>query len=192
MNTEIQQQQKTDLSRYNSSWYKPGNVFLQVCWYFTNVLFFINPLNPFNGLKIFLLRLFGAKIGKGVVIKPGVNIKYPWKLKIGNYTWIGERVWIDNLGEVSIGNNCCISQGAMLLCGNHNYSKATFDLIVKPIVLEDGAWMGARSLAGPGTVMGTHSILTVLSVATGHLPPYSICKGNPATVVRERNIQTDK
>ena len=80
----------------------------------------MNPLNPFSGLKVFLLQLFGAKVGKGVVIKPNVNIKYPWLLEIGDYTWIGERAWIDNLAQVKIGKNCCISQGAMLLCGNNN------------------------------------------------------------------------
>ena len=104
---------KTDLSKYNNKEYTPGgDFFKRILWYFTNMLFFICPLNLFSGLKVFLLRLYGAKIGKGVVIKPSVNVKYPWKLEIGNYSWIGERVWIDNLNEVKIGNNVCISQGA--------------------------------------------------------------------------------
>ena len=132
---------KTDLSKYNNSWYHPGgNPIKRLIWYFVNILFFINPLNPLSSLKVALLRLFGAKIGSGVVIKPAVNIKYPWLLEVGDYTWIGERVWIDNLGMVKIGKNCCISQGAMLLCGNHNYKKSTFDLIVLPLTLEEGAW----------------------------------------------------
>ena len=190
MKTDVKEKPVTDLSRYDSSWYKPGNFVLQFVWFFINALFFINPLNPFSGLKVFLLRFFGAKIGKHVIIKPAVNIKYPWLLEVGDYSWIGEKVWIDNLGKVQIGKNCCISQGAMLLCGNHNYQKSTFDLIVKPIVLEDGAWVGAKALVSPGAVLGTHSILTVMSVATGHLPPYSVCKGNPAVVIRERNINS--
>src|SRR3712207_2062095 len=87
-----------DLSKYNNDWYSHGASKLKrVVWHFVNVLFFINPLNPISSLKIFLLRIFGAKIGKGVVIKPSVNIKHPWFLTIGNYTWIGENVWIDNL-----------------------------------------------------------------------------------------------
>ena len=110
----------TDLSHYDNSWYNQGKGgFIRIVWYFINVLFFINPLNPFSCIKVRLLRLFGAKIGKGVVIKPKVNIKYPWRLEVGNYTWIGENAWIDNLANVKIGNNVCISQGAMLLCGNH-------------------------------------------------------------------------
>jgi putative colanic acid biosynthesis acetyltransferase WcaF len=128
-----------NLSIYDNSRYYCGkNKAVCFLWYFTNVIFFRSPLNVFNELKVFLLRLFGAKIGKGVTIKPSVNIKYPWRLSIGDYTWIGENVWIDNLDNVSTGNNCCISQGAMLLGGNHNYKKTTFDLMVGEIVLEDG------------------------------------------------------
>jgi len=131
---------ETDLSSYNNSWYNPGaGKIKMLIWYFVNVVFFINPLNPISGLKVLLLKMFGAKVGRGVVIKPNVNIKYPWLLEIGDYTWIGERVWIDNLASVKIGKNCCLSQGSMLLCGNHNYKKPTFDLIVKGIILEDGA-----------------------------------------------------
>lgn len=178
---------ETDLSSYNNSWYNPGAGRIKMLlWYFVNVLFFINPLNPISGLKVVLLRLFGAKIGKGVNIKPNVNIKYPWLLEIGDYSWIGEKVWIDNLAPVKIGKNCCLSQGAMLLCGNHNYKKPTFDLIVKGITLEDGAWVGAMSVVCPGVTLKTHAILTVQSVATETLEPYMMYKGNPAVKIRER------
>src|SRR5947208_3121617 len=100
---------KTDLSSFNNSWYKPGRGFItRGLWYCVNVLHF-KSFSPFNWKKVFLLRLFGAKVGKGVVIKPGVNIKYPWRLKIGDNVWIGEKVWIDNLGDVVIEDNVCIS-----------------------------------------------------------------------------------
>lgn len=185
----IQENCKTDLSRYDNGWYRTGAGKIKMAlWYFTNVLFFINPLNPVSGLKVMLLRLFGARVGKGVVIKPSVNIKYPWFLEIGDHTWIGENVWIDNLAKVKIGSNCCLSQGSMLLCGNHNYKKSSFDLIVKPIILEDGSWVGARSTVCPGVRLRTHSILTVDSVATETLEAYSLYKGNPAVKIRERNI----
>src|ERR1043165_2922499 len=131
---------QTDLSSFNNSWYNPGaNALKRFCWYFTNIVWF-NSGFPVNGIKIFLLRLYGAKVGKGVVVKPRVNIKYPWKLSIGDHVWIGEHAWIDNLAEVKIGSNVCISQGALLLCGNHDYKKRSFDLIVGNIVLEDGVW----------------------------------------------------
>lgn len=174
---------------FNNNWYDIGASRLKMLlWYFINVLFFINPLNPVSSLKVFLLRLFGAKIGKGVLIKPGVNIKYPWKLRIGDHTWIGERVWIDNLAQVDIGNHVCLSQGAMLLCGNHNYKKTTFDLMVGTITLAEGSWVGAHALVSPGVNVGSHAILAVKSVATRHLEPYTIYQGNPASPVRKRVI----
>lgn len=180
---------RTDLSIYKNSWFNPGRgVVVRLLWYFVNALFFLNPLNPFIGLKVALLRAFGAKIGKGVVIKPAVNIKYPWNIEIGNYSWIGEKVWIDNLALVTIGNNCCISQGAMLLCGNHNYRKPTFDLIARKIVVEDGAWIGAMAVVVPGVKCGSHCLLMVSSVAVSNMDAYGIYQGNPAVKVRDRII----
>jgi len=158
-------------------------------WYYINCIFFISPLLPVNKVKILLLKLFGAKIGKGLIIKPGVNIKYPWLLEIGDNVWIGERVWIDNLGKLKIGNNVCISQGAMLLFGNHDYKKSTFDLIVKDIVLEDGVWIGAMAVVCPGVTMHSHSIAAVCSVVTKDTDAFTIYQGNPAVPVRERQIK---
>ena len=177
----------TNLSHFNNSWYKPGaGKIKQLLWFYINTIVFKTSLFPISKLKIVLLRLFGAKIGKGINIKPSVNIKYPWKLAIGDYSWIGENVWIDNLDFVSIGANCCVSQGAMLLCGNHNYKLESFDLITKPIVIEDGVWIGAQSVVCPGVVCKTHSVLSVGSVATKNLETYSIYQGNPAIKVKDR------
>ena len=145
--------EKNDLSKYNNTWYYPGYKVVCVLWYFINVVFFVSHIIPLSGLKVWLLKLFGAKVGRSVVIKPGVNIKYPWKLVIGDYSWIGEDVWIDNLDQVIIGSNVCISQGAMILCGNHNYKSESFDLITKPIVIEEGVWIGAKSIVLPGEVL---------------------------------------
>lgn len=143
---------------------------------------------PVNGIKVFLLKLFGARIGPGLVIKPSVNIKSPWLLKAGAHCWIGEHVWIDNLVPVSLGDNCCLSQGAMLLTGNHNYKKSTFDLITGEIHLEDGVWIGAKAVVCPGVKCRSHALLTVGSVATSTLEAYSIYQGNPAQKVRERVV----
>ena len=179
-----------DLSTFNNDWYQPGkNALVRILWYVVNGIFFINPLNPSGKLKVVLLKLFGAKMGKGVVIKPGVNIKYPWLLSVGDHSWIGERVWIDNLVAVDIGAHCCISQGAMLLTGNHNYKVSSFDLITGEITLEEGAWVGAQATVCPNVTLGSHAVLSVQSVATQDLDPYFIYQGNPAQKIRERSIQ---
>ena len=177
------------LDSYNNEWFSPGAGRLKLLlWYVINVLFFINPLNPVNSIKVSLLRCFGAEVGKGVVIKPGVNIKYPWRLKIGNWVWIGEGAWIDNLTSVVIGDQVCISQGAMLLTGNHNYKSKGFDLMVEPIVIEDGCWIGAKSTVCPGVICKTHTVLAVGSVATTSLDAWTIYQGNPAKAVRKRSL----
>lgn len=180
---------QTNLSKYTNTSYNPGPKWKIFIWYFVNVLFFTNSLNPLSGLKVFLLKLFGAKIGTGVVIKPGVNIKYPWLLEIGNFVWIGEKVWIDNLSKVSIQDNVCVSQGALLLCGNHNYKKATFDLIIGEIILETGSWVGAKAIVCPGVTLHSHAILSAGSVATKNMEAFGIYQGNPAVKIRERIIE---
>ena len=136
-----------------------------------------------------MLRLFGAKIGSQVEIKPCVNIKYPWWLTIGNEVWIGENVWIDCLVPVTIGSNVCISQGAVILTGSHNYKKTSFDLITLSVVLEEGVWIGACAIVSAGVIAASHSVLTSGSVATKNMDAYTIYQGNPAVKVRSRTIE---
>jgi putative colanic acid biosynthesis acetyltransferase WcaF len=179
--------------RVNNAAYRTGidigaSRLKQVAWYFTNILFFMNPFNPISSLKVFLLKRFGARLGAGVVVKPSVNIKYPWKLQVGNHSWIGEDVWIDNLSDVIIGNNVTLSQGCLLLTGSHDPARESFDFLSHPITLEDGVWIGARAIVGGGSRCGTHSILGVNSVAESDLEPYTIYKGNPAIPVLRRII----
>ncbi|MFK7756986.1 MAG: WcaF family extracellular polysaccharide biosynthesis acetyltransferase [Flavobacteriales bacterium] len=182
------QKATTDLSTFNNSDYDPGSKLKRIVWYYINAVFMRSRWLPMYGFKRFLLRAFGATIGKDVVIKPAVNIKYPWKLTIGDYAWIGEEVWIDNLSQVTIGNHCCISQGALLLCGNHNYKKVSFDLISRPITLEDGCWIGAKATVTGGVVCKSHSLLAVNSATSVNLDAYTIYRGNPAVAVKERKI----
>ena len=181
---------KTDLSKYNNEWYNHGNLFKRIFWYYTSLIFFQNNFFPFSKIKISILRLFGAKVGRGVLIKPNVLIKYPWNLTLGNYIWIGEKVWIDNLAYVTIADHVCLSQEAYLLTGNHNYKLPSFDLIVKPITLEEGVWIGARSVVCPGVICGSHSVLSVGSVTSKNLDNYSIYQGNPAVKIKERTISS--
>ncbi|MFT5265762.1 MAG: putative colanic acid biosynthesis acetyltransferase WcaF, partial [Polaribacter sp.] len=176
----------TDLSSYNKQNYHPGrNKLVVALWYVINHLLFKSAFFPFSKIKISILRLFGATIGKGVNLKPFVSIKYPWHLTIGDHCWIGEGVWIDNLVEVKLEDNVCISQGAMLLTGNHDYSKISFDLMTGKIVLESGVWVGAKAIVGPGVRAGSHMVLSAGSVAGNDLKAYGIYQGNPAVWKRE-------
>lgn len=181
--------QQTDLSLYNNTPFNPGgSAVKRLLWFYINSLFLKSRLLPSNSFKVFLLRLFGAKIGHGVTIKPGVNVKYPWHLTIGNHSWIGENVWIDCLVAITIGDNVCISQGAVLLTGSHDYKKTTFNLITASVTLEDGVWIGAGAMINLGITAASHAVLTSGSVATKNLDAYSIYQGNPATKVRDRII----
>jgi putative colanic acid biosynthesis acetyltransferase WcaF len=181
---------RTDLSRFNNDWYDHGPRWKVVLWFLANS-FILNTYLPLPvRVRVSLLRLFGAKIGKGVMIKPAVNVKYPWLLQVGDYVWIGEQVWIDNLSKVQIGNNVCLSQGAMILTGNHNYRASTFDLTTQPITLDDGVWIGAKAVVCAGVRCESHAVLSVNSVATHSLNAYGIYQGNPAKWVRQRNITT--
>jgi len=180
---------KTDLSTYNNSPFHPGGTAVKrLLWFYVNALFFKTSLVPINGFKVFLLRAFGAKVGKNVTIKPGVNIKYPWHLSIGDQSWIGENVWIDSLVTISIGAHVCLSQGAVLLTGSHDYKKTSFNLITKPLIIEDGAWIGAGAIINLGVTIDSHAVLTSGSVATKNLDTYSVYQGNPAIKIRDRII----
>jgi putative colanic acid biosynthesis acetyltransferase WcaF len=179
---------ETDLSAFTNKEYRPGSAVKRISWYLTSLFFFRTPFPWPSGFKVVLLRLFGAKIGQGVVLKPSIAIKYPWFLTIGDHSWIGEMVWIDNLVSVSIGSNACISQGAMLLTGNHNYKKSSFDLMAKPIILEKGVWIGAKSVVCPGITCFSHSVLSVGGIATSNLNSYSVYSGNPAKEIKPREI----
>lgn len=179
---------QVDLTTYDNRWYQPGPRWKIVLWFLVNS-WTLNSYLPLPvAFKRGILRAFGAKIGHRVVIKPKVNVKYPWFLEIGDNTWIGEDVWIDNLTWVRIGRNACLSQGAMLLTGNHDYTRPTFDLKTGPITLEDGVWIGARATVGPGVTGHAHAVLAVGSVATHSLEADGIYQGNPARLVRKRLI----
>jgi putative colanic acid biosynthesis acetyltransferase WcaF len=179
----------TDLSKFNTGNFNKGaSTLKQALWYFVNASFVRASWNPFMNIKIILLRLFGAKIGEGLIIKNNVTVKFPWKLTIGNHVWLGENCWIDNLDYVTIGNNVCISQGALLLTGNHNYTISSMPYRNAPVVLEDGVWIGAKSIVCPGITCYSHSILVIGSVATQNMAPFTVYQGNPAIAVRKRVI----
>jgi putative colanic acid biosynthesis acetyltransferase WcaF len=177
------------LETYSTSGYNPGNKVKIMVWYLINMLFFKSSFPYPLFFKRFLLRLFQCKAGKHVRIKPCVSIKYPWLLSMGDYSGLGEGVWVDNLARVIIADHVYVSQGAYLLTGNHDYTKTSFDLIVKNITIETGVWVGAKAIICPGVTLGSHSVITAGSVVTKDTKPYTVYQGNPAQAVRERTIE---
>lgn len=178
------------LATFSGSGFNKGAGFLKITlWYFVNALLVRASWNPFMGIKIALLRMFGAKIGKGLVIKNNVVIKSPWNLTVGDDCWLGENCWIDNLDKVCIGNNVCISQGALLLTGNHDYTVSSMPYRNAAITLEDGVWIGAKAVVCPGVTVHRNAILTVGSVATKEMEENGIYQGNPAVRVRTRILK---
>lgn len=181
---------KVELSSFSPSTFDKGAGILKITlWYFVNALIVRASWNPFMGIKVFLLQLFGAKIGKSICIKNNVIVKSPWNLVVGDYCWIGENVWIDNLDKVTIGSNVCISQGAMLLTGNHDYTISSMPYRNAPITIEEGAWIGAQATVCPGVTAHRNAILTVGSIATKDLDEDGIYQGNPAVKIRKRIIK---
>jgi putative colanic acid biosynthesis acetyltransferase WcaF len=158
-------------------------------WLLISNIFFLTNIPYPNYIKVFILKLFGSKIGNKVVIKPWVKIKFPWMLTLGNAVWLGESVWIDNISEVKIGNNVCISQGALLITGNHNYSSKLFELNSKPIKIEDGVWICAKTIVIGGVTIHSHAVLAINSMVSCDLPSYSIYSGNPAIFIKKRIIE---
>jgi len=178
------------LNNYSTGNYDTGASFLkQVFWFYLGSSLVQTRLIPIAKFKILILRLFGAKIGKHVNIKPGVKIKYPWHLNIGDYSWIGEDVWIDNLVLVVIGAHCCISQGAYFCTGNHSWSKVSFDLITGEIHIEESSWIGAKAVIGPGVKVQKGAILCMGGVATKTLETMQIYAGNPCRIIKSRVVE---
>lgn len=182
---------RVQLSWYNNDSYHPGRSrFWQIAWFFLGLPLLRNVLVPFSGLRVKLLRLFGACVGNGVVIKPGVRVKFPWRLVIGDHCWIGEDCWIDNVADVRIGNDVCLSQSSYFCTGNHDWTDPAFSLCAREIVIEDGAWIGARALVCPGVTVGEGAVVAAGAVAARSVPELEIHAGNPARFVRHRQLRS--
>ncbi|MGC9943704.1 MAG: WcaF family extracellular polysaccharide biosynthesis acetyltransferase [Verrucomicrobiota bacterium] len=177
----------TDLSAYTVGRFDRGaGKVKEGLWLVVSLLLFRLCPFSFSALKCSVLRFFGAKIGRGVVIKPQVKVTFPWKLEVGDFVWLGEECWLLNLEKIIIKSNVCVSQRSFLCTGSHNFKLPTFDLITKPIVLSEGAWIGAGAWVGPGVTVGEQSVLTACSVATKNLEAGGIYRGNPALLVSKR------
>lgn len=152
---------------------------------FQSTLFRFSPRFT-NNWRRFLLQLFGANIGKKVIIRPTVKILYPWYLSIDDYSWIGDNVTIYNMADVSIGKNCVISQKSHLCAGTHNYQKPTFDIYSKPIIIDDEVWIASDVFIAPNIKIGYGTVVGYRSTVTKNLPSKMICIGNPAKPIKQR------
>ena len=179
------------LARYDNSWYSPGGSMLKrAAWLFGGQPLVRSAWIPSSSLRVWLLRLFGARIGVGCTIKPSVDVKYPWHLVVGDHCWIGEHAWIDNLTTVRLENNVCVSQGAYLCTGNHDWSDPHFGLMIAPIHLSEGSWAGAKCILTPGVVLGRGAVAAAGAVVSGAVPDFEIHAGNPASLVKRRVMRT--
>jgi putative colanic acid biosynthesis acetyltransferase WcaF len=177
------------LDRYTLGSYTPGAPFWkQVLWYFVGAPLFQSVWIPSAIFKVWILRSFGATVGQGVNIKPGVRVKFPWKLSIGHFVWIGENAWLDNIAPITIENHVCLSQDVYLCTGNHDWSHPDFLLKPAPIYIEQGSWIAARAVIGSGVRVGRGAVLGLGSVTGRSLLPMTIYAGNPAQPVKARII----
>lgn len=183
---------KIDLScPDNTDLVRGAPLLVEALWYFLAQPLLRSPLIVSSAFRRFLLRLFGAKVGRGVLMKPGIRVKFPWYLEVGDHCWLGEDLWIDNLAMVRIGAHVCISQGAYLCTGNHDWTTPNMRLFRREIVCKNGSWVGAKSVLCPGVIIGEGAVVAVGSVVSKPVPPFSVYAGNPAVFVRRRHLQAE-
>ena len=177
------------LDKYTIGEYSPGaQLWLQVAWYYLGLPIVKSGWIVGSEFKCTVLRWFGARIGEGVRIKPGLKVKFPWRLVVGDFVWLGEDCWIDNIAMVTIESHTCLSQGVYLCTGNHDWSSPTFDLKDLPIHIGEGCWIAAQAMVGPGVTLGHGAVLCLGSVTGRSLAPMMIYAGNPAQPIKERQI----
>ncbi|MBJ7401773.1 MAG: colanic acid biosynthesis acetyltransferase WcaF [Bradyrhizobium sp.] len=163
----------------------------QLWWLFQSLLVLPTPQFMFAWRR-FALVLFGAKIGKRVLIRPGVRVTYPWNVTIGDHVWIGDNATLYSVAEISIGSHTVISQDAYLCAGTHDHRDITFPFKASPIRIADECWVAARAFIGPGVKMGQGAIAGAGSIVMGSVAPATVVAGNPAKVVRPRPRQSDE
>jgi len=176
-----------NLEKFNNADFDRGAPkWKELIWLLLRGFFFEFSVLPLSSLRRKILRTFGGDIAEKVIIKPQVKITFPWKLKVGKNTWLGEEAWLMNLAPIEIGDNVVISQRTMLCTGSHNWEKESFDLITQPIIIKDSAWICANVFIGPGVTIGEGCVVTAGSVVTSDLPANMICSGNPAKPIKPR------
>jgi putative colanic acid biosynthesis acetyltransferase WcaF len=169
------------LDHYDNSYFSRGASKIKeaLWWVVRSVLF--APWFPIpSSIKVAALRLFGAKVGRGVVIRSQVNITFPWKVTLGDHVWIGDEVLILSLDQVTIASHVCISQRAFLCTGSHQFKSENFDLVTKPISIREGCWIAANVFIGAGVTLGKGTLCSAGSVVLKSHGADQVLVGNPA------------
>ena len=167
----------------NSSFDRGAGPLKEGLWILCKCAFFLNPFPWPSAVRTALLRLFGARIGRGVVVRSGANITFPWRFTAGDHVWIGEDVLVLSLAPVTLGSHVCLSQRAFLCTGSHAWRSETFDLRTRPIIVGDSVWIAAQAFVGAGVSIGSGSVVSAACVVMENVPDNSLAKGNPATVI---------
>ncbi|GAB1796152.1 putative colanic acid biosynthesis acetyltransferase [Priestia megaterium] len=176
-----------DLSKYNQNGYSRGkNSIIVLLWWLVQGTLFRFSLHNMYEWRNFLIRLFGANIGKGVKIRSTAKFTYPWKVSIGNYSWVGDNTQFYSLDRISIGSHCVISQGSYLCTGTHNTKDPFFGLITKPIIIKDGVWVASDVFIYPGVTIYEMSVIAARSTVINNIPSNEVHAGEPAKYLKNR------
>jgi putative colanic acid biosynthesis acetyltransferase WcaF len=156
------------------AWSKPAMVI--ALWILVEYFFVTNALQLSSRLRAMALRAFGAKIGRGVILRPRLRVKFPWNLEIGDNCWIGEGVWIHNQDKVTIGHDVCISQETFITTGSHRY-KTDMGLTTRPVHVGAGAWVCSRAIITAGAIIGNSSVIPAGQIVSKEIPDNSVGGG---------------
>ncbi|WP_223246573.1 acetyltransferase [Curtobacterium sp. ER1/6] len=156
-------------------------------WSIIELLVVTNPWQISSRIRVTALRAFGAEIGEGVVFRPRTRVRFPWKLRIGDGSWIGEGVWLHNQARIDIGSDVVISQETFLTTGSHAHRR-DMALITRSIVVEDGAWVTSRCMVLGGSRIGRSALVQPMSLINGDVAPNTVVGGNPASVKGQRFV----
>lgn len=158
----------------------------RLCWNFVYIIFFRFSPRILHGWRTFLLRIFGAKLGKGVHIYPAARIWAPWNLEFGDSVGIADGVILYSHAKIIVGSRATISQGSHICTGSHDYTKQGNPLITASIVIKERAWVAAEVFIHPGVTVGEGAVVGARSVVTKDVPAWMICAGNPCKPIKER------
>nr|WP_253274346.1 hormogonium polysaccharide biosynthesis acetyltransferase HpsU [Myxosarcina sp. GI1] len=176
-----------DLRLYDSSQCDRGRAnWYVILWWLVQAIAFPLSLHNLNGFRCWLLRLFGATVGKGVIIRPTARFTYPWNVTIGDFSWIGDDVVLYSVDRIEIGCHAVVSQKSYLCTGSHDINKISFDLIIKPIHIGNGAWIATDCFVGAGVTIGANSVIGARSSVFRDIPNRQIAWGTPCIARYER------